>query len=80
MQGHKIHAMVVSKLFKKLKLSLKKEAVYIMYNFRVSVNEIQKVMTTSHKYCLNFIDKTKIRPVFLLLPINIKKNKTNVFH
>jgi hypothetical protein len=58
MQGHKIHAMVGSELFNKFKFSLKEEA-----NFRVSINEIQEVMTTTHRYCLNFTDKTKIRPV-----------------
>jgi hypothetical protein len=31
MQGHKIHAMVGSKLFNKFELSLKEEVVYIMY-------------------------------------------------
>jgi len=66
MSGHKIHAMVVSELFNKLKLSLKEEAVYIMYNFRVSVNKIQEVMTTSQRYYLNFTNKTKIIPVFFV--------------
>jgi len=59
MQGHKIHVMVVSELFNKLKLSLKEEAVYIIYNFRINVNEIQEVMTTSQRYCLNFRDKPR---------------------
>jgi hypothetical protein len=58
MQGHKIHAMVGSELFNKFEFSLKEET-----NFRVNSNEIQEVMTTSHRYCLNFADKTKIRSV-----------------
>jgi len=33
MQGHKIHAMVCSELFKKFEFSLKEEDVFIMYNF-----------------------------------------------
>jgi hypothetical protein len=63
MQGHKIHALVGHELFNKLEFSLKEDAVFIMYNFRVSINEIQEVMTTSHIFCLKFTDKTKIRPV-----------------
>ena len=63
MQGHKIHAMVGSELLNKFEFSLKEEVVFIMYNFRVSINEIQEVVTTSHRYCLNFTYKTKIRPV-----------------
>jgi len=63
MQGHKIHAMVGSELLNKFEFSLKEEVVFIMYNFRVSINEIQEVMTTSYRYCLNFIYKTKIRHV-----------------
>lgn len=56
--------MVGSELFSKFKFSLKEEVVFIMYNFRVVVNEIQEVMTTSHRFCqINFTDKTKIRPV-----------------
>ena len=60
MEGHKIHTMLGSELFNKFELSLKEEVVYIMYNFRISVNEIEEVVTTSHKYCLKFTDKTKI--------------------
>ena len=63
MQGHKIHAMVASELFGKFEFSLKEDDVFIMYNFRVVINEIQEVMTTSHRFCLNFTDKTKIRSV-----------------
>jgi hypothetical protein len=63
MQGRKIHAMVSSKHFNKFKFSLKEKIIFIMHNFRVSINEIQEVMTTSHIYCLNFTDKTKIRHV-----------------
>jgi len=33
MQGHKIHAMLGSKLFNKLEFSLKEDAIFIMYNF-----------------------------------------------
>lgn len=46
MHDHKIYAMVGGGLFNKFKLSLKEEAVYtgyrlyIIYNFRVSINEI----------------------------------------
>ena len=61
MQGHKIHAMVGSEFCNKFEFSLKEEVVFIMYSFRVSINEIQEVMTTLHGYCLNFTDKTKIR-------------------
>jgi len=63
MHGNKIHAMVGSELFNKFEFSLKEKTVFIIYNFRASINEIQEVMTTSHRYCLNFTDKTKIRPV-----------------
>jgi len=63
MQGQKIHAMVGNELFNKFESSLKEDVVFIMYNFWVVVNEIQEVMTTSHGFCLNFTDKTKIRPV-----------------
>ena len=63
MQGHKIHAMVGSEFCNKFEFSLKEEVVFIMYSFRVSINEIQEVMTTLHGYCLNFTNKTKIRLV-----------------
>ena len=55
--------MVASELFGKFEFSLKEDDVFIMYNFRVVINEIQEVMTTSHRFCLNFTDKTKIRSV-----------------
>jgi len=42
--------MVGSKFFNKFELSLKEDFVYIMYNFRFRINEIQDVMKTTHKY------------------------------
>ena len=33
LQGHKIHAMVGSKLFNEFGFSLKENAIFIMYNF-----------------------------------------------
>jgi len=62
-KGHKIHARVCSELFNKFEFSLKEEVVFILYNFRVSINEIQEVMTTLHRYRFNFTNKTKIRLV-----------------
>ena len=51
------------RLFNKFILSLKEVVAYIMYNFRFSINEIQEVITTSLRYCLNFTNKTKSKPV-----------------
>ena len=50
MQGHKIYAMVGWELFNKFVLCLKQEAVYIMYNFRDIIDEIQEFMTNIYHW------------------------------
>jgi hypothetical protein len=62
MKGHKIDATIGGELITKFQQSVKEGGVYIMYNFYVTLNQLE-LKTTSHEYFLNFTSDTKIKAV-----------------
>ncbi|KAK2368700.1 replication factor A protein [Trifolium repens] len=60
--GHKIQATIGRELGAKFANVLREDNVYVMYNFKVDLNELE-VRTNTHKYILNFTNDTKVKCV-----------------
>ncbi|KAK2359763.1 replication factor A protein [Trifolium repens] len=60
--AQKIQATIGRELSAKFVNVLREDNVYVMYNFKVELNELE-VRTNTHKYILNFTNDTKVKCV-----------------